>query len=133
MTGLESAGAAGAVVEFYNESLSQPAFDINPHGGGQTNQFGSHQDLEVLVSHVAIRGQVLAFGIGVDRHLGNLASTNRRDEVDSHDPAPFRQELLGVWCDVDVHGESPNPKDVRGGNPHNVTHLLEAGEFFFDR
>ena len=64
----------------------------------------------------------LPFGIGVDRHLGNLASTNCRDEVDSHDPAPFRQELLGVWCDVDVHGESPNPKDVRGGNPPNVTH-----------
>jgi hypothetical protein len=43
------------------------------------------------MSHVAIRSQVLALCIGVDRHLGNLASTNRRDEVNSHDPATFSE------------------------------------------
>lgn len=105
---LDGAGAARTVVEFHNQTLPQTALDVDAHGLGQADQFGGHQDLELVVSHVAIRSEVFTFGIGVDRHLGNLASTHRRDEVDGHDPAALLQQLLRSGGDVDVHSGSPN-------------------------
>ena len=108
VTALDCAGAAGAVVELDDQTLAQPALDVDAHGLGQADQFGGHQDLELVVSHVAIRSEVFTFGIGVDRHLGNLASTHRRDEVDGHDPAALLQQLLRSGGDVDVHSKSPN-------------------------
>lgn len=128
--GLDGAGAAGAVVEFDHESLAQPALDVDSHCGGQANQLRGHQDLVLLVSHIAIRGQILTFCIGVDRHLGNLASTNRRDEVNRHDSAAFSEQLLGIRCDVDVHYSVSGSKAVRVRNPTNATPLPEPVEQF---
>ncbi len=87
----DGAGAAGAIIELDYKPLAQSALDIDSHGSRQANQLRGHQNLEVTMSHVAIRSQVLALCIGVDRHLGNLASTDRRDEVNSHDPATFSE------------------------------------------
>ena len=71
--------------------------------------------------HPAIWRQILAFGIGVDRHLGNLASTNRRNEVDGHGPTALCEQLLGARRNVDVHDEPS--RVVRSANPSNRTGL----------
>jgi hypothetical protein len=82
------------------------------------------------MSHIAIRSQILTFCIGVDRHLGNLASTDRRDEVNSHDPAALGEQLLGIRCDVDVHCCVSGSKAVHLKNPTNATPLPEPVEQF---
>lgn len=55
-------------------------------------------DLQPLV-----RGQILAFEVGVDRHLKRSASTDRGDEVDGHDPALPADQGYGFGGDVKLH------------------------------
>ena len=101
----DRAGATGAVVEFNYETFAETAGRVDPHRGRKADELWCHQNLEVFVAHVAIRRQVFSLGIGVDRHLSNLASTNRCDVVDGHGATPLGEQLLGLGCDFDVHTE----------------------------
>ncbi len=47
--------------------------------------------------------EVFAFEIGVDRHLQLAASTDRRNEVDGHDPALLAEQFHGFGGDIKVH------------------------------
>lgn len=49
---------------------------------GVTQQLGSDQNRDVLDVFTPIAGGLLSFEVGVDRHLGDTASTNGIDEVD---------------------------------------------------
>ena len=109
---LDLAGTTSAVVEFDNQSLAEATLDIDPHCGRHAHESRGHQNLELIVTHLAIRSQVLTFCVGVDRHLGNLASTDRRNKVDRHSSAALGEQLLGVVGDVDVHHEPF--EDMRG-------------------
>ncbi len=93
------------VAEVNGEFLAETTTCGDPHDRCEPDEFRGHQDLQVCCPGVdaAVWRQVLAFDVGVDRHLGNLASTNRRDEVDGHGAATFGEKLLGPGRDVDVH------------------------------
>ncbi len=84
-------GTPGAVIELDNSSLTQSTLNVDSQGRGQANQLGRDQDLVVVVLEPAIGSQILALCVGVDRHLSNLASTNRADVVDGHGPTTLEQ------------------------------------------
>ena len=104
--GSDFAGAAGAVVEFDDELLAHATLYIDPHGLGHTDQRRGDQDLEVFVTQSAIRSQVLVFGVGIDRYLSNLASTNGLDEVDRHGATALVEQRCGFLCHLDLHETS---------------------------
>lgn len=100
---LDRASSTRAVIEFDGQTFAQTATYIDAHGSGQPDELGRQQDAEVIVAHAPIRRKVLAFDIGVDRHLSDLASTGGPDEVDRHGAATFDEQDFSVWGDVDVH------------------------------
>jgi len=51
----------------------------------------------------AVGGEVLAFDVGVDRHLCNFASTNWLDEVDGHRATALFKQCFGALADLDFH------------------------------
>ncbi len=59
--------------------------------------------LDIVDLHPLIGGQILAFEVGVDRHLKLSASTDRGDEVDGHDPALPADQGYGFGSDVKLH------------------------------
>ena len=61
-------------------------------------------NLEVTVAYYAVRREVFAFEMHVDRHvIFGAASTNWRDEVDSDDPASLLDERFCFWCEKEFH------------------------------
>lgn len=62
-------------------------------------------DLEPIGSHDAVRSEVLALEVRVDRHvkLGS-ASTDRRHEVDRGNAASLPDQIDGVGGDEELHG-----------------------------
>ena len=50
-----------------------------------------------------VGSEVLAFDVGVDRHLSDLASTNWFDEIDRHDATTLVEQALGTFGDFDLH------------------------------
>ena len=64
-------------------------------------------DLDSVLSYDAVRSEVLAFEVHVDRHVVfGAASTNRRDEVDRCDSAAFLNEVHRFGCDEEIHRPS---------------------------
>ena len=51
------------------------------HLAGVANQLRSQQHRDVFDVFTTVAGRVLALHVGVDRHLGDSASTNGIDEV----------------------------------------------------
>lgn len=78
---------------------------LDRHGRmfGPGGQGWRHVKFDVVDRQLLVRAEVLAFEIGVDRHLQCAASTDRRDEVDGHDPALFADEVDSFRGDVKVH------------------------------
>lgn len=95
--------------ELDGERLRQASLRDHAHRIGHTDQRRADQDLEALVAQLAVASGVLALHIGVDRHLGDLASTGRADEVDRHRAALAFEELSGLVGDLDVHHHSNKP------------------------
>lgn len=61
-------------------------------------------DLHVVMADHAIRSEVLAFEVHVDRHvIVFAASTYGRDEVDSNDAALLLNQLSSVLGDEEFH------------------------------
>ena len=61
-------------------------------------------NLDSLAMHDAVRGEVLAFEMHVDRHVKfGASSTNRWDEVDCGYAAPLLYERYGVRCKEEFH------------------------------
>jgi hypothetical protein len=54
----------------------------------------------------AVAGGVLAFEVGVDRHLGAAASGERRNEVQGHHAAAALRKLNRLRGQRDLHGVS---------------------------
>ena len=78
----------------------------NPQRLGHTDQLRRDQDLELVVTQLAVRGQVLASDISVDRHLSDFASTGRVNKVDRHRPALLLEQLLRFFGEHDLHEAS---------------------------
>lgn len=75
-------------------------------------------EFDVVDGQLLVRAEVFAFEIGVDRHLQCAASTDRRDEVDGHDPAFFTDEVDSFRGDVKVHtiAKVRHSKIIPGGS-----------------
>jgi hypothetical protein len=58
-------------------------------------QISRYQELHVVVLYPSIRIEVLAPGVGVDRHLSRLASADGRDEVQGNAPALLSGKIEG--------------------------------------
>lgn len=78
---------------------------LDRHGGtiSPSREGWRNVELDLVHGHLMVGAEVFAFEIGVDRHLQLASSTDRRDEVDGHDPAPFAKEVHGFRSDIEVH------------------------------
>ena len=63
---------------------NQELLDVYVDGSGPFDQLGLDQDLDAVLLKLLVRAEVLAFEVGVDRHLGAAASPHWRDEVERH-------------------------------------------------
>ena len=92
--------------ELDGERLRQPALGDHAHRFGHADERRRDQDLEALVTQLAVGRSVLALDVGVDRHLSDLASTGGPDEVDRHRAALAFEQGPGVVGDLDLHHHS---------------------------
>ena len=74
----------------------QELLDVQVHRLRPLHQLGRDEDRDARVIDAAIRRQVLALEVGVDRHLGFAVSSERRDEVECHRPAALLSERDGL-------------------------------------
>ena len=84
--------------------LAKRSLGLELHGIRIPNELGRDVDLQsVLIDH-AVRREVLAFEMHVDRHvMFGASSTNRRDKVDCDNAAPLLDELGGVLGNEEFH------------------------------
>jgi hypothetical protein len=85
------------------QRLGQFALGHDSHRVSHTDQSRSNEDLKTLVAQLAVRCQIFAFDVGVDRHLSDFASTGRADEVDRHRAALLLQHAARFVGDLDLH------------------------------
>ena len=71
----------------------QELLDVELHGCRPTCERRRDEDLHAVVLHGLVGGQVLPLEVGVDRHLGDAASGEGRDEIERHDAAAAAGEL----------------------------------------
>lgn len=76
-----------------NSQLAVPPFELT-----------GDQELDVLMRHDVVAVNSFADQIGVDRHLGGLASTDWGNEVEGDLAAFAFGELDGFFGDGDLHG-----------------------------
>ena len=60
---------------------------------GPLEKRGGDENLHVVLLDGAIGGEVLAFEVGVDRHLWAAVSGEGRDEIERHDAAAAAGEV----------------------------------------
>ena len=100
-------GRAVGVTRFDDEAATdQRTFHIDDQTRRPALQVGRHQELDVSHGQSLVGIEVLAFCVGVDRHLSWFASTNRCNEVEGDPPALLASQFDGGFCDVDVHTAS---------------------------
>jgi hypothetical protein len=108
-------------VELDLERLRQLALGHDSHRVSHTHQSRSDENLKTLVAQLAVRRQILASDIGVDRHLSNFASTGRADEVDRHRAALLLQHAARLVGDFDLHCATLISRMTRlGSDPKRV-------------
>ena len=71
--------------------------------GRPTEQIAWHQELHIVASYPLVRVEVLAPGVGVDRHLSRLPSADRCDEVEGDETALLAGQIHCVIADVYLH------------------------------
>ena len=83
---------------------------------------------DVVDGQLLVRAEVFAFEIGVDRHLQSAASTDRRDEVDRHNPALLTSEPDGFGSDIKVHTITKVRQDgtIPGGSMIDLFRRMHA-------
>ena len=85
------------------QRLRQLALGHDSHRVSHTDQSRTNENLETLVAKLAVRRQILALDVGVDRHLSDFASTGGPDEVDRHRAALLIQHAARFVSDLDLH------------------------------
>ena len=70
----------------------------------ESSERGCDQDDDVIVVNPFVTLGVLPFEVGVDRHLGDTASTDLGNPIDSDRATLLADEILGRFRDGDVHG-----------------------------
>jgi len=85
------------VVDLDFERLPQPAvFRDDVRGSRPAHQTRRDEESDVVYHHPLVGSEVLAFQMGVDRHLGFPTSRNGRDEIERHHPAALAGEFEGA-------------------------------------
>ena len=82
-----------------------------------TNQLGSEQNGDVIDVLPPVAGCLLSFQIGVDRHLGNAASSDGIDEVDRSGAALRSDQVTSRIGDLEVHTNSQSGNDDGAKDP----------------
>ena len=90
-------------LELNRQRLGDLALCDDAHRCRHADELGRDQNAKVVMTQPAIRSQVLVLNIGVDRHLGDLASTGGADEVNRHRAALLLQDLASIVGDLDLH------------------------------
>ena len=71
---------------------------------GVADQVRSDMNLDVVLTNHAVRGEVLAFEVRVDRHVVlGASSTNWWDEVDCGDPALLLDVVSRIGRQKEIH------------------------------
>ncbi len=92
------------VVNVDADLLANGAPDIELHRPGVPNQVRGHVDLDAVLSQDAVRRQVLALEMHVDRHvIFRAASTDGRYEVDRCDTTTLLDQGYRSGSDIQVH------------------------------
>ncbi len=96
---------------------------VSPGGEGRRNV-----EFDTVDGQLLVRAEVLAFEIGVDRHLQCAASTDWRDEVDRHDPALLTDEVDSFRGDVEVHTSVKvrQSKPIPGGSVIDLSRQMHV-------
>jgi hypothetical protein len=102
------------VFEMHGQFLAQDfPFRIDIDGGGPRDETRVQEQCDVVLANSAVRLQVLALQVGVDRHLDDTPSTNGGYEVDGCCAAVGSDPLDGVGCDIHVHEDrTPHLEDL---------------------
>lgn len=103
MTSAGPVSVAGVDHETLGE---QRSLGVDRQFGRPAHQPRRDEQLDVLQRESFVAAEVLALRIGVDRHLGELASADRSDEIDGDQPALLSSKLEGRFGDMDVHASS---------------------------
>jgi hypothetical protein len=70
-------------------------FGVDAEVGRPPLKIARYQEFHVVTLHPSIRVEVLAFGIGVDRHLSRLSSPDGGDEVQGDAPTLLSGKVEG--------------------------------------
>ena len=81
----------------------QELFDVQVDSRRPLDQLRRDEDLHTVLFHGAVRCEVLALEVGVDRHLGPAASAQGRDKVQRGDPAFMADSIQGLFGNLELH------------------------------
>jgi hypothetical protein len=103
---MRSTGAMG-MRGLDNKTLPQHrSFDVDLQSCGPTCQTLRNEEVNAFELMSLVAAQILALCVGVDRHLSDLASPHRGDEVDGNRPAPLARKIQRCLCDTHLHVSS---------------------------
>ena len=98
-----SAGTVGVCGRNDEPPSKQGSLGIDCDLRRPRQQFARNQELHPAVRMPLVRREVLAKSVGVDRHLGGLASADGRNEVQSDQAALFAGQLERGGGDGNLH------------------------------
>ena len=81
----------------------QELFDVKMDSRCPLDQLRRDEDLHVVLLDGLVRSEVLAFEVGVDRHLCGAVSGKWRNEVERHRPPALLRECHCFVANRDVH------------------------------
>ncbi len=100
---VSSTGAVGVTGLDDEPGSHECSLGVDVEIGCPTEQIAWHQELHIVTSHPLVRVEVLAPGVGVDRHLSRLSSADRCDEVEGDATALLTGQIHRVVADVYLH------------------------------
>lgn len=68
---------------------------IHDSGGGPLREGGGNQNRNTVLFDPLVGREILAFQVGVDRHLEGAPSTDGRYEIKCDDAAPLASQIEG--------------------------------------
>ena len=81
----------------------QELLDVQMDSRRPLGQLRRHEDLDVILLDRVVRRKVLAFEVGVDRHLCGTVSGERWNEVKRHHSTSVPHEFHCFVADADIH------------------------------
>ncbi len=103
---MRSAGAVGVPCLDDESPTEEGPFDIDADVGGPPRQTVRNEHLNAIERQPFVATEILTPCVGVDRHLGELASTDGSNDVDRHGPTPSAGQLDRIGRDMHLHGRS---------------------------